>query len=223
MKWIILLAALGGVFWVGNLSYHLLDNGMFITNYWKAHDPVEWGIVHFNKSQLENSEVYAFNAVQGNWGILKELWPIPTLLALVFFALIPVTVFISNSLTNLQITNANYEKKLAKERAENTEIEADKKVSYAQTEARKRANAEFMRQFEQLEAGQRDLQEREALISAREKAALDAEMAAQQKVDEVIGLYEQELARFEAEISAMQSAKNNAQQAFKRIKQKTAK
>ena len=100
---------------------------------------------------------------------------------------------------------------------------ADEKVQNAQSEANKKANAELTLKIQKLQADQRDLQEREATISAREQAAQDTEMAAQQKVDQVVELYEQELARFEAEISAMQSSKNNAQQAFKRIKQKSVK
>lgn len=233
MKWIILLAALGGVFWAANWSYHLLDNAILITDYWKAQGSVEWGMVHF-KAQAENPEVYAFNSVQGYWGILKGLWPISTLFALVFFVLIPVAVYISNSLTKLQITNANEAQRIAEEQAriaveeaEKHEIKmnrwADEKVQNAQSEANKKANAELTLKIQKLQADQRDLQEREATISAREQAAQDAEMAAQQKVDQVVELYEQELARFEAEISAMQSSKNNAQQAFKRIKQKSVK
>lgn len=233
MKWIILLAALGGVFWAANWSYHLLDNAILITDYWKAQGSVEWGMVHF-KAQAENPEVYAFNSVQGYWGILKGLWPISTLFALVFFVLIPVAVYISNSLTKLQITNANEAQRIAEEHARNAAEEADKhkmemnrwaneKVKDALDNARKEAKKELILKTKELEANQRDLQEREATISAREQAALDAEMAAQQKVAQVVELYEQELARFEAEISAMQSSKNNAQQAFKRIKQKSVK
>lgn len=233
MKWIILLAALGGVFWAANLSYHLLDNAILITDYWKAQGSVEWGVVHF-KAQPENAEVYAFNSVQGYWEILKWLWPISTLFLIGFLILIPVANFISNSLTKLQITNANEAQRIAEEHARNAAEEADKhkmemnkwakeKVKNAEENASKKANAELTKQILKLQADQRDLQEREAVISAREQAAQDAEMAAQQKVAQVVELYEQELARFEAEISAMQSSKNNAQQAFKRIKQKSVK
>ncbi|MCD8550580.1 MAG: hypothetical protein LRY74_10315 [Shewanella xiamenensis] len=233
MKWIILLAALGGVFWAANLSYHLLDNAILITDYWKAQGSVEWGLVHFN-AQPENSEVYAFKSDQGYWRILKGLWPISTLFFIGIIVLIPAAAFIINSLTKLQITEAakseknahEYAKQVkqdAKEQIEQIQQLADKKVQNAQQEARSKAKGELFREIQKLQADQLDLQERTERISAREQAAQDAEIAAQQKVAQVVDLYEQELARFEAEISAMQSSKNNAQQAFKRIKQKSVK
>ncbi|MFB2755933.1 hypothetical protein ACE02G_20060 [Shewanella xiamenensis] len=231
MKWIILLAAVGGVFWAANWSYHLLDNAILITDYWKAQGNVEWGMVHF-KAQPENAEVYAFKSVQGYWGILKSLWPIFTLFILVFCVLIPVTIYISNALTKLQITRANEAKKQAEEQAANAALQAEKheikmnrwadeKVQNAQAEARTKAKAELTLQIQKLQADQLNLQEREAAISAREQATLDAESAAKKQVDQIIEQYRQELARFETELSAMQKSKNQAQQGFKRIKQKS--
>lgn len=232
MKWIILLAAVGGVFWAANWSYHLLDTVFLVTHYEIATGDVgKWGLVNFQDGK---SQLYSFTSLVGFWAIFKGLWPISTLFALVFFVLIPVAVYISNSLTKLQITNANEAQRIAEEQARSAVAEAEKheikmnrwadeKVQNAQSEASKKANAELTLKIQKLQADQRDLQEREATISAREQAAQDAEMAAQQKVAQVVELYEQELARFEAEISAMQSSKNNAQQAFKRIKQKSVK
>lgn len=48
MKWIILLATLGGVFWAANWSYHLLDNVFLVTHYEIATGDVgKWGLVNF--------------------------------------------------------------------------------------------------------------------------------------------------------------------------------
>lgn len=232
MKWIILLAALGGVFWAANWSYHLLDNVFLVTHYEIATGDVgKWGLVNFQDGK---SQLYSFTSLVGFWAIFKGLWPISTLFALVFFVLIPVAGYISNSLTKLQITNANEAQRIAEEQARSAVAEAEKheikmnrwadeKVNKAQEEAKAEARKEFAKQAIEIKARDEDLKRREAVISAREQAAQDAEMAAQQKVAQVVELYEQELARFEAEISAMQSSKNNAQQAFKRIKQKSVK
>jgi hypothetical protein len=232
MKWIILLAAVGGFYWAANWSYHLLDNAFLVTHYEIATGDVgKWGLVNFQNGK---SQLYSFTSLVGFWGVFKGLRPVFSMFFIGFFVLIPVVIYISNSLTKLQITNASEAQRIAEERARNATKEAeqheikmnrwaDEKVRNAQAEARSKAKTELILQIQKLQADQLDLQEREATISAREQAAQEAEISAQQKVDQVVELYEQELARFEAEISSMQSSKNNAQQAFKRIKQKTVK
>jgi uncharacterized membrane protein len=233
MRWIILLAALGGVFWAVNWINNFFENAILITDYWKAQGSIKWGIVHFDPLQ-ENPEVYAINSVRGYWGILKGLWPVWFLFSLVLLVLIPVMLFISNSLTKLQITNANEAQQLAEERAKNAAIEAkkreieishwaDEKVKNAEDKARSKVNTEFIKHISQMKCDQDEMQKREEAISAREQAAREAEIAAQQKVDEILTQYEKELALFNDKIRAMESTKNNAQQAFKRIRQKTLK
>lgn len=166
-------------FWAANLSYHLLDNAILITDYWKVKGSVEWGMVHF-KAKPENAEVYAFNSVQGYWGILKGLWPISTLFLIGFLVLIPVATFISNSLTKLQITNANEAQRIAEERARNATAEAGnhkiemnnwakEKVKNAQEEANTKAKTEFAKQAIEIKVRDDNLKRREAVISSRSK------------------------------------------------------
>lgn len=233
MRWIILLAALGGVFWAVNWINNFFENAILITDYWKAQGSIKWGIVHFDPQQ-ENPEVYAINSVRGYWGILKGLWPVWFLFSLVFLVLIPVMLFISNSLTKLQITNANEAQQLAEERAKNAAIEAkkreieishwaDEKVKNAENDARSKVRIELIKHLDKMDCERREMQKREEAISAREQAAQEAEIAAKQKVDEILTQYEKELALFNDKIRAMESTKNNAQQAFKRIRQKALK
>lgn len=218
MKWIILLAAVGGIFWAANWSYHLLDNAILITDYWKAQGAVEWGMVHF-KTQPEKVEVYAFSSVHGYWGIFRSLWPVLALFCLIFFILIPAIIYISRGFANLQITQAkaaqySAEKResIAQAKAKTHEEQANKRIQNAYAEQLENVKSELALQLQSLQIDKADIETREAAIHTREQAAQIAFNSAQKQIMEL-----------ENKLHAMEKTKNNAQQGFKRIKKSNLK
>ena len=41
MRWFVLLAVLGGIFWTANWSYHQMDQAVLITDYWGTSQKTE--------------------------------------------------------------------------------------------------------------------------------------------------------------------------------------
>ena len=122
MRWFILLAVLGGIFWTANWSYHHVDNAILITDFWKAESsPSEWGLVNFKDS---TPVIYEYVGTKGFWHIFKGLWPVWTLFILSFFILVPLSIYIFNGLNNAQIAAAKEAQLDAEEQARKADSDA---------------------------------------------------------------------------------------------------
>jgi hypothetical protein len=229
MRWFVLLAVLGGILWTANWSYHHVDNAILITDIWKAErSPIEWGLVNFKDNQ---PVIYEYVGTKGFWNIFKGLWPIWTLFILSFFILVPLSIYIFNSLNNVQIAAAKEAQIEAEERARKAELDAKKYEQKAKSWAEERVNSAYQ---EQLSRVKKDLEgewdsfhkqknqvlERESEIQNRERTAQQIEKAAKERVDNIVEQYNQEKDRFEAEMLDMARARDNAQAGYKRIKMK---
>ncbi|WP_032471822.1 hypothetical protein [Vibrio paracholerae] len=116
MRWFVLLAVLGGIFWTANWSYHQMDQAVLITDYWQAQENIDqWGLVNF---EGDKPIVYAFTSTNGFWPIFKGLWPVWALFTLIFLILTPLSIFIYNGLNNRQSTAAKEAQAEAIEQAE---------------------------------------------------------------------------------------------------------
>ncbi|MCG3737993.1 hypothetical protein EXA16_16900 [Vibrio cincinnatiensis] len=229
MRWFVLLAVLGGILWTANWSYHHVDNAILITDIWKAErSPIEWGLVNFKDNQ---PVIYEYVGTKGFWNIFKGLWPIWTLFILSFFILVPLSIYIFNSLNNVQIAAAKEAQIEAEERARKAELDAKKYEQKAKSWAEERVNSAYQEQLSRVKKeleGEWDsfhkqknqVLERESAIQNRERTAQQIEESAKERVDNIVEQYNQERDRFEAEMLDMARARDNAQAGYKRIKMK---
>ena len=229
MRWFVLLAVLGGILWTANWSYHHVDNAILITDFWKAErSPSEWGLVNFKDNQ---PVIYEYVGTKGFWNIFKGLWPIWTLFILSFFILVPLSIYIFNSLNNVQIAAAKEAQIEAEERARKAELDAKKYEQKAKSWAEERVNSAYQEQLSRVKKeleGEWDsfhkqknqVLERESAIQNRERTAQQIEESAKERVDNIVEQYNQERDRFEAEMLDMARARDNAQAGYKRIKMK---
>lgn len=229
MRWFILLAVLGGIFWTANWSYHYVDNAILITDFWKAESsPSEWGLVNFKDNP---PVIYEYVGTKGFWNIFKGLWPIWTLFILSFFILVPLSIYIFNGLNNVQIAAAKEAQIEAEERARKAELDAKKYEQKAKSWAEERVNSAYQEQLSRVKKeleGEWDsfhkqknqVLERESAIQNRERTAQQIEESAKERVDNIVEQYNQERDRFEAEMLDMARARDNAQAGYKRIKMK---
>ena len=229
MRWFILLAVLGGIFWTANWSYHHVDNAILITDFWKAESsPSEWGLVNFKDS---TPVIYEYVGTKGFWNIFKGLWPVWALFTLIFLILTPLSMFIYNGLNNRQITAAKEAQAEAIEQAEKkiqearnyekkTKEWAEEKINSAYEEQEKRIRAELESESKNLHQFKSELLKREQTIRAKEVAAMRIQKEAEQKVAEIQRQYLEELNRFETEANELRKAKEYAQNGFQRLKRK---
>lgn len=230
MRWFILLAILGGIFWTANWSYHHVDNAILITDFWKAErSPSEWGLVNFKDNP---PVIYEYVGTKGFWNIFKGLWPIWTLFILSFFILVPLSIYIFNGLNNAQISAAKEAQLDAEERARKAELDAKKYEQKAKSWAEERVNSAYQEQLSRVKKeleGEWDsfhkqknqVLERESAIQNRERTAQQVEKSAKERVNNIVEQYNQEKDRFEAEMLEMARARDNAQAGYKRLKNKT--
>lgn len=227
MRWIVLLAVLGGIAWTANWSYHHVDNAILITDIWEAKNTTsEWGLVNFKD---KNPIVYDYVGTRGLWNIFNSLWPVWMLFILSFFILIPLTVYIFNGLQNHQIIAAKEAQRHAEERAkkaesnakddkERTEMWAEAKVKAAYQEQLTKVKKELETEWENYHTLKNHVLERESTIQTREKTAQQQEESAKEQIESMIEQYNQERARFDAEIQQISKARNNAQSGHQRLK-----
>lgn len=230
MRWFVLLAVLGGIFWTANWSYHLLDHAVLITDYWESQGGDEsWQLVNYIEGK---PHLYTFAMTNGYWNIFKGLWPVWTLFMLVFFVLVPLSIYIYRSLNNSQITAAKEAQLDAEERAKKAELDAKKYEQKAKSWAEERVNTAYQEQlsrvkkeleteWESYHRQKNQVLERESAIQHRERTAQQIEKAAKERVDNIVEQYNQEKDRFEAEMLEMARARDNAQAGYKRLKNKT--
>ncbi|EIN5953733.1 hypothetical protein V9K30_003419 [Vibrio cholerae] len=221
MRWFVLLAVLGGIFWTANWSYHQMDQAVLITDYWQAQENIEqWVLVN-----------YAFTSTNGFWPIFKGLWPVWALFTLIFLILTPLSMFIYNGLNNRHITAAKEAQAEAIEQAEKKIQEArnyekkkkewaEEKINSAYEEQRKRIRAELESESKNLHQFKSELLKREQTIRAKEVSAMRIQKEAEQKVAEIQRQYLEELNRFETEANELRKAKEYAQNGFQRLKRK---
>ncbi|EOX4280547.1 hypothetical protein ACPF34_003665 [Vibrio cholerae] len=229
MRWFVLLAVLGGIFWTANWSYHQMDQAVLITDYWQAQENIEqWGLVNF---EGDKPIVYAFTSTNGFWPIFKGLWPVWALFTLIFLILTPLTIFIYNGMNNRQITAAKEAQAEAIEQAEKkiqearnyekkTKEWAEEKINSAYEEQGKRVRAELESESQNLHQFKNELLKREQTIRAKEVAAMRIQKETEQKVAEIQRQYLEELNRFETEANELRKAKEYAQNGFQRLKRK---
>lgn len=229
MRWFVLLAVLGGIFWTANWSYHQLDNAVLITDYWKSQGGDEsWQLVNYVEGE---ANLYTFSSTNGYWNIFKGLWPVWTLFILSFFILVPLSIYIFNGLNNVQIAAAKEAQIEAEERARKAELDAKKYEQKAKSWAEERVNTAYQEQLSRVKKeleGEWDsfhkqknqVLERESAIQNREHTAQQIEESAKERVDNIVEQYNQERDRFEAEMLDMARARDNAQAGYKRIKMK---
>ena len=75
MRWFVLLAVLGGIFWTANWSYHLLDHAVLITDYWESQGGDEsWQLVNYIEGK---PHLYTFAMTNAYSGAIQP--PIPGL------------------------------------------------------------------------------------------------------------------------------------------------
>ncbi|MFV8386511.1 hypothetical protein ACNO5E_20630 [Vibrio parahaemolyticus] len=230
MRWFILLAVLGGIFWTANWSYHHVDNAILITDFWKAESsPSEWGLVNFKDS---TPVIYEYVGTKGFWHIFKGLWPVWTLFILSFFILVPLSIYIFNGLNNAQIAAAKEAQLDAEEQARKADSDAKKYEQKAKSWAEERVNSAYQEQLERVKKElntewesyheeKNRLIQRENSIRSREIAAQNIENEAKERVNQIIQQYNQEKSRFDSEMLEMARARDNAQAGYKRLKNKT--
>ena len=184
MRWFILLAVLGGIFWTANWSYHHVDNAILITDFWKAESsPSEWGLVNFKDNP---PVIYEYVGTKGFWDIFKGLWPLWTLFILSFFVLAPLLRYIYNGLSDAQIVEALEIKQAAEEQAKKAESDAEsfkqeakswaeEKVKQAYQKQLSRVRKELENEWNEYHRLKNDILERESTIQKREQHAQEKE------------------------------------------------
>lgn len=191
MKWIFLMAVIIGIGWTANWSYHLLDNAILITDYWKSQGAeTSWELVNYVDGK---PYLYTFSNTNGYWNIFKELWPVWTLFVLSFFVLIPLSNFIFNSMNNAQIAAAKEAQRDAEEQAKKARHTAFESVKEIQKESRKKiaaahekeraaARSELDDEWSAYHYKRNEILERESAISSRERNAQQMVSEAKQYV-----------------------------------------
>lgn len=227
MRWFVLLAVLGSIFWTANRSYHLLDNAVLITDYFKATTlPETWGLVDFRQ---EKPVAYDYIATSGYWEIFKGLWPVWSLFTLSFVVLIPLSIYIYNGCNNAQITAAKKAQFDAEERAKQAASDAEsfkqeakswaeEKVNQAYQEQWSRVRKELENEWNEYHRLKNDILERESTIQRREQHAQEKEEYANQRVAEIQRRYQIEKAQFEKTLEESTKTKKNAQSGQKRLR-----
>ena len=235
MRFFILLAAvLGGIYWTANWSFHQLDNAVLISNYWESTTTSTDGTFQLLKISNSKPVIYNFSSTQGYWEIFKGLWPVWSLFILSFFILIPLSIYIFNSMNNAQITAAKEAQIDAEERAKKAESDAKKYEQKAKSWAEERVNSAYQEQlarvkkelsaeWDSFHKQKNQVVERESSIQNRERAAQQKENLSKDRVNQVLMEYHQELERFKTEKLEMARARDNAQAGYKRIKMKLEK
>lgn len=231
MRWFVLLAVLGGIFWTANWSYHRLDQAVLITDYWQVQENIDkWGLVNF---EGDKPQVYAFMSTNGFWPIFKGLWPVWALFSLIFLVLAPLSLFIYHGLNNHQITTAKEAQNEAEKQAEkrireaetikiNAKIWADEKIKNAYEEQNKRVREELESESHSLHQLKNELIQREQSLRRKEVEAKKAQQDAKEQVAEIQRLYAEERQRFETETTKLTKARDNAKAGFQRLKRTKA-
>lgn len=232
MRWFVLLAVLGCIFWTANWSYHQLDNAVLITDYWKSQGGDEsWQLVNYIEGK---PNLYTFSSTNGYWNIFKGLWPVWTLFILSFFILVPLSIYIFNGLNNAQIAEAKEAQLDAEEQARKADSDAKKYEQKAKSWAEERVNSAYQEQLERVKKElntewesyheeKNRLIQRENSIRSREITAQNIENEAKERVNQIVQQYNQEKSRFDSEMLEMARARDNAQAGYKRIKMKLEK
>lgn len=230
MRWFVLLAVLGCIFWTANWSYHRLDNAVLITDYWKSQGGDEsWQLVNYIEGK---PNLYTFSSTNGYWNIFKGLWPVWTLFILSFLVLIPLAIYIFKGMNNAQIAAAKEAQLDAEERAKKAESDAKNYEAKTKSWAEERVNSAYQEQlakvkkelsaeWDSFHKQKNQVLERESAIQNRERTAQQTEKLSKDRVNQVLMEYHQERERFEAEMLEMARARDNAQAGYKRLKNKT--
>ncbi len=231
MKWILLVAVILGIGWTANWSYHQLDQAVLITDYFQATTlPQQWALVDFSQ---EKPVPYHYTATSGYWEIAKGLWPIWALFSLLTIGLIPLTVYLYQSLSNQQIIAARHAQTKAENRASKAESDAkayeerakawaEEKVNNAYQEQLSRVRKELEQEWDNYHQLKNQLVQRENCIHNKEANAQKIQKDAQALINELKEKYALELSRFEAEIAKLTAARDNAQAGYQRLKIRTS-
>lgn len=227
MRWLLLLAVLFGLGWTAYLSVQQLDNAILISDYWPVqHVERAWQLVNYSEGQ---AQLYAFNSTQGYHELFFGLWPVWALFLLLFLVLIPLTRYLYQSAYNTHIAAAKEAKQNAEQQVQKAQRDAqahqhkmttwaEERVAMAQQEQQILAKQALEKEWQAYHHQKAQLLDREATIHQKERAAQQMETRAKKHIDTVTQQYQQEKARFEAELSQMAKARDNAQAGQQRLK-----
>jgi flagellar biosynthesis GTPase FlhF len=227
MRWFVLLAVLGSIFWTANWSYHLLDDAVLITDYWPSQGGDQsWKLVNYIEDQ---AHLYTFNSSNGYWAIFKSLWPVWTLFILSFIILIPLARYIYVGLNNTQIASAKEAQMYAEKQAKKAQSEArsyelkvkawaEEQINNAYQKQLSRVKKELENEWNNYHQQKNALMERESKIQHREQTAQNKEESAKQEVIALQEQHQQEKVQFDEELQKNTTAKKNAQSGQKRLR-----